>query len=268
MPTSPEPVIPSAGWGVLHLFFHLRREALGDPTHAADDFCKRIAAFEARQPYQALAFSVLGQKADLGLMVLGPDLGALDAFSVELSTSPLGAGLLPAASYVSLTELSEYTSTREDEVNRLVSEEHLVPGSPAYAEALAAFDERMAVYREHRLHPRLPRRPVLSFYPMSKRRGEHENWYLLPFDERKRLMGGHARVGRSYRGRVLQLITTSVGLDDWEWGVTLLADDPKAIADIVYEMRFDEVSARYAEFGPFVTGLVLPPDQLMARLGL
>jgi chlorite dismutase len=109
---------------------------------------------------------------------------------------------------------------------------------------------------------------VLSFYPMSKRRGEQDNWYLLPFEERKRLMGGHARVGRSYRGRVLQLITTSVGLDDWEWGVTLLADDPKAIADIVYAMRFDEVSARYAEFGPFVTGLVLPPDQLMTRLGL
>jgi chlorite dismutase len=126
----------------------------------------------------------------------------------------------------------------------------------------------MAAYAEHRLHPRLPQRKVLSFYPMSKRRAATDNWYLLPFADRKRLMGGHARVGRSYRGRVLQLITTSVGLDDWEWGVTLLADDPKSITDIVYEMRFDEVSARYAEFGPFVTGLVLEPDALMARLGL
>jgi chlorite dismutase len=268
MPTATDAVIPSAGWGVLHLFFHLRRELLEDPAHAADDFCKRVGALEAQQDYQALTFSVIGQKADLGLMLLGPDLGVLDAFCVDLSSSPLGAALLPAASYVSLTEVSEYTSTHEDEARRLIAEEGLASGSPEHAEALAAFDERMAAYLEHRLHPRLPRRPVLSFYPMSKRRGEQDNWYLLPFEERKRLMGGHARVGRSYRGRVLQLITTSVGLDDWEWGVTLLADDPKAIADIVYAMRFDEVSARYAEFGPFVTGLVLPPDQLMTRLGL
>ena len=84
------------------------------------------------------------------------------------------------------------------------------------------------------------------------------NWYELPFEERKQLMAGHARVGRTYAGRVLQLITGSTGLDDWEWGVTLLADDPVALKEIVYEMRFDPVSARYAEFGPFVTGLVLP----------
>jgi peroxiredoxin len=248
MSTEPQTsVVPGQGWG---------------------DFCKRVADFEARSPYQALTFSVLGQKADLGLMLLGPDLAVLDAFTVDLATSPLGSALLPAASYVSLTELSEYTSTREDEARRLREDEGLDDGSPAFEEALRAFDERMAIYLEHRLHPRLPRRPVLSYYPMSKRRGDRENWYLLPFEERKRLMGGHARVGRSFRGRVLQLITTSVGLDDWEWGVTLLADDPKAIADIVYEMRFDEVSARYAEFGPFVTGLVLPPEELVARLGL
>jgi peroxiredoxin len=261
-------VVPSEGWGVVHLFFHLRRGLLADPGHAADDFCKRVADFEAREPYQALTFSVLGQKADLGLMLLGPDLAVLDAFTVELTASLLGAGLVPSASYVSLTELSEYTSTREDEARRLLDEEGLVEGSAKLDAALTAFDQRMAVYLEHRLHPRLPRRPVLSFYPMSKRRGDRENWYLLPFEERKRLMRGHAEVGRSFRGRVLQLITTSVGLDDWEWGVTLLADDPKAIADIVYAMRFDEVSARYAEFGPFVTGLVLSPDALVTRLGL
>lgn len=264
----PEPVVASEGWGVTHLFFHLRRELLDDPAHAADDFVKRVEAFEAREDYQALAFSVLGQKADLGLMLLGPDLGVLDAFTIELAASPLGAALLPAASYVSLTALSEYTSTREDEAQRLVEEEGLEAGSPEHAQALAAFDARMAAYAEHRLHPRLPYRRVLSFYPMSKRRGEQDNWYLLGFTERKRLMGGHARVGRSYRGRVLQLITTSIGLDDWEWGVTLLADDPKAITDVVYEMRFDEVSARYADFGPFVTGLILKPGELISRLSL
>ena len=101
---------------------------------------------------------------------------------------------------------------------------------------------------------------------MSKRRGQGANWYELPFDERKQLMAGHARVGRTYAGRVLQLITGSTGIDDWEWGVTLLADDPVALKEIVYEMRFDPVSARYAEFGPFFTGLVAEPaDAVAAR---
>ena len=266
MPTSP--VIPSEGWGVLHLFFHLRRDLLEDSTEAAKDFARRLQAFNARDDYQVLAFSVLGQKADLGLMVLGPDLAELDQLTTELTASPLGAGLFPAASYLSMTELSEYTSSAEDEARRLVDEEGMTRGSPEHTEAVEAFRSRMADYAEHRLHPKLPAKRVLSFYPMSKRRSGDDNWYALPFDDRKRLMGGHARVGRTYRGRVLQLITGSVGLDDWEWGVTLLADDPKALKDIVYEMRFDEVSARYGEFGPFVTGLVLDPDELMTHLGL
>jgi chlorite dismutase len=126
----------------------------------------------------------------------------------------------------------------------------------------------MAEYREHRLHPRLPRKRAICFYPMSKRRDPGANWYSLPFEERKRLMGGHARVGRTYAGRVLQLITGSTGLDDWEWGVTLLADDPAALKDIVYEMRFDPVSADYADFGPFVTGLLGAPEDVVAAVGL
>jgi peroxiredoxin len=108
---------------------------------------------------------------------------------------------------------------------------------------------------------------MICFYPMSKRRDD-DNWYALPFDERKRVMGGHARIGRTFAGRVLQLITGSVGLDDWEWGVTLVADDPAVLKEIVYEMRFDEASARYAEFGPFVTGLLLEPSDALARVGL
>ncbi len=263
-----EPVTPSEGWGVLHLFFHLRRDLLDDATGAAKDYAARLDAFDARPDYQVLVFSVLGQKADFGLMVLGPDLAVLDAFSAELAGAPLGQALLPAASYVSLTEISEYTSTVEDERRRLVVDEGLDPDSPGFTEQLEAFSERMATYAQHRLHPRLPRRRVLSFYPMSKRREAGDNWYALHFSERKRLMAGHARVGRTYRGRVLQLITGSVGLDDWEWGVTLLADDVKDIRDIVYEMRFDEVSARYGEFGPFVTGLLTSPDELFRHLGV
>jgi peroxiredoxin len=265
---SPEPVVPSQGWGVLHLFFHLRRDLVGNPESAARDFAARLDAFDARDPYQVLAFSVLGQKADVGLMALGPDLAVLDAFSAQIAASPLGAGLVPAASYVSLTELSEYMPSAQDESRRLVESEGMTEGSAAHAAALGQFEERMAAYAGHRLHPRLPRTRLLSFYPMSKRRQGGDNWYTLDYDSRRRMMAGHAAVGRAYRGRVLQLVTGSVGLDDWEWGITLLADDPKALKDIVYEMRFDEVSARFGEFGPFVTGLVLPPADLMRRLGV
>jgi chlorite dismutase len=126
----------------------------------------------------------------------------------------------------------------------------------------------MAHYQEQRIHPRLPRSRAICFYPMSKRREPGANWYSLGFDERKRLMAGHARVGRTYAGRVVQLITGSTGLDDWEWGVTLLADDPVALKEIVYEMRFDPVSADFADFGPFVTGLVSDPGDVLRRVGL
>ncbi len=263
-----DPVIPSEGRGVLHLFFHVNRGLTEGAGGAARDFAARVDAFGQRDGCQVLAFSVLGQKADFGLMALGPDLTALDRFSVDLAGSPLGQVLVPAASYLSLTETSEYTSTEEDEAKRLIDDEGMDPSSEAYATALAAFAERMATYRRHKLTPDLPQRRVISFYPMSKRREPDANWYALGFDERKALMAGHAQVGRRYRGRVLQLITGSVGLDDWEWGVTLLADDPAAIKQIVYEMRFDDVSATYADFGPFVTGLVMPPMELMHHLQL
>ena len=125
----------------------------------------------------------------------------------------------------------------------------------------------MAHYREQRLHPQLPLKQTICFYPMSKRRDRGRQLVLAARSTSgKQLMAGHARVGRTYAGRVLQLITGSTGLDDWEWGVTLLADDPVALKEIVYEMRFDPVSADYAEFGPFVTGLLLEPaDALRAR---
>ena len=261
-------VTASEGWGVLHLFFHVRRDLLAGAEGAARDFAARLQAFDDRDGYQALAFSVLGQKADIGVMALGPDLAALDGLAIELAGSPLGQALLPAASYVSLTETSEYTPTVEDERRRLTEEEGLAADASELDEALRAFRERMAAYTEHRLHPQLPRRPVIGFYPMTKRRQPGQNWYELPFEERKRIMAGHAEVGRRHRGQVNQLITGSIGLDDWEWGVTLLADDPKAIRDVVYEMRFDEASARYAEFGPFVTGLLAEPNELMRHLHL
>jgi chlorite dismutase len=253
----------SSGWGVLHLFFHVDRTRVDAEPGGAKRVLDAIHSFTADGEHQALCFVALGHKADLGILALGPDLARLQAFQHELLAGPL----VPAWSYLSLTEASEYTSTEDDERVRLHAEEGITDPDDVEAR-LGPWRERMAHYRENRLHPRLPLKKTICFYPMSKRRTGDDNWYALDFDVRKQLMMGHARVGRGYAGRVLQLITGSTGLDDWEWGVTLLADDPAALKEIVYEMRFDEVSARYAEFGPFVTGLVLEPDEALRRVGL
>ena len=130
------------------------------------------------------------------------------------------------------------------------------------------FEDRMDHYLKHRLYPVLPDWPVICFYPMSKRRSGGDNWYSLDYEARRELMAGHARVGRTYSGRILQLITGSTGLDEYEWGVTLLAKDTMDVKAIVYEMRFDEVSARYAEFGDFYIGMQLPLNQLFRRVCL
>jgi hydrogen peroxide-dependent heme synthase len=256
-----DPVQPSVGWGVLHLFYRVDRDRAERDPEAGKRVTEAVQSL-VDDGHQALLFVVLGHKADLGVMALGPDLARLHAFQQELTGTPLTL----VDSYVSLTELSEYTSTEDDERARLATEEQLE--GPAAEARLAAWRERMAHYQEQRIHPQLPRKRAICFYPMSKRRAPEANWYALPFADRKRLMGGHARVGRTYAGRVLQLITGSTGLDDWEWGVTLLADDPVALKEIVYEMRFDPVSADYAEFGPFVTGLLLEPAEAVRRVGL
>jgi chlorite dismutase len=254
-------LVPSVGWGVLHLFYRVDHARAEREPQGAKRVLDAVRSLEA-DGHQALCAAVLGHKADFAVMVLGPDVARLHAFQHELRDAPLEL----VWSYVSLTELSEYTSTEDDERARLSSEEALT--GDALEERLAAWRERMAHYAENRLHPQLPRKRLICFYPMSKRRDGDANWYELSFGERKQLMGGHARVGRKYAGRILQLITGSTGIDDWEWGVTLLADDPVALKDIVSEMRFDPVSARYAEFGPFVTGLLLDPAEALARAGL
>jgi chlorite dismutase len=256
-----EPVTPSEGWGVLHLFYGLDRDRAAEPG-GAKMVLEAIEALEA-DGHQALVSATLGHKAELGIMALGPDLARLNAFESELAAAPL----VPTWSYLSLTELSEYMSTEDDERARLAAHEEGL-SEAAVEERVEAWRARMAKYREDKLHPRLPVKRLICFYPMSKRRVEGANWYALTFDERRRLMGGHARVGMTYAGRVLQLVTSSFAFDDWEWGVTLLADDPVALKDILYEMRFDEVSARYAEFGPFYVGLLDTPAEVLRRLNL
>jgi chlorite dismutase len=217
---------------------------------------------------QLLVFSMVSPKADIGFMLLTPDLHEANRMEKQLALA-LGTDVLtPVYSYLSMTELSEYTTGDDEYARTLEAEEKLAPGSAEFVEKMAAFSARMMKYNRDKLYPNLPSWPVFCFYPMSKRRAPGQNWYALDFAARKKLMGGHARVGRKYHGKILQLITGSTGLDDAEWGVTLFAHDTFDIKAIVYEMRFDEVSAQYADFGEFYIGLQVPLDELFRRLQL
>jgi chlorite dismutase len=158
--------------------------------------------------------------------------------------------------------VSEYVPTVEQYGQRLV-EEGESPDSPAYRAKVQGYASREDAMRRARLEPELPPWPNACFYPMNKSRVPGANWFTLPLAERSRLMAEHGRTGMSFGGRVSQLITVSVGLDDWEWGVTLWARRPEFLKEIVYTMRFDEASAKYAEFGPFYTGFVAAPEAIL-----
>lgn len=220
---------------------------------------------------QLVSFSMVTPKADLGFMMITPDLQQLDITAKKLERV-LGDGVLaPTFSWLSMTERSEYGMNDEEYAAKLEREENLSPSMPDFEAKMQAFRERIAKYVEERLYPQLPSAeewPVFCFYPMSKRRNPEQNWYALPLDVRKKLMQGHAMVGRGYAGRVRQFITGSTGLDDQEWGVSLFAKTTSLIKEIVYEMRFDEVSVKYAEFGEFFIGIQMGPEALAERLGL
>ena len=219
-----------------------------------------LRAFEQAAPEnQVRAFSVVGGRADLGFMLVAPDIHDLDIAVKGITSGPVEV----TYSYLSITEESEYRVTEDDERARLVE-----LGEDDVEGKLAEWQTRIEHYRQMRVHPDLPVRKLLCFYPMSKRREGADNWFALSFDERKALMMGHGTLGRKYAGRVTQLITGSTGLDDWEWGVTLFSDDLAALKEIVYEMRFDEVSARFGEFGEFFIGLVMDPADVLERAGL
>jgi hydrogen peroxide-dependent heme synthase len=268
-----DPVLPAEGRHVLHLFFRVDYSAWdllesSQRIAAKTALASLVQEIRATPATQLLTFSIVSPKADLGFMLLTSDLHIADAYAKQLALA-LGPGILmPEFSWFSMTERSEYTMSESEYARQLEKEENVAPESPAAQEKMEAFRMRMTKYLKDRLEPNLPDWPVVCFYPMSKRRGAGQNWYALDFDSRKKLMGGHARVGRKYSGRVLQLITGSTGLDDMEWGVTLFARTTSEIKAIVYEMRFDEVSAHYADFGEFFVGLQMPLDLLFARLNL
>ncbi len=266
-------LVSREGWVVMHLFYHLEYatwELLGSDIQrqAKTDLAKLVQEIRAYEDTQLLTFSMVSPKADLGFMLLTPDLHMANAFEKQLSTS-LGPEILsPVYSYLSMTERSEYTTSEERYRLQLAEEEGVAADSPDMEEKVVEFNARMEKYLHHRLYPNLPDWPIFCFYPMSKRRSGNDNWYSLSFEQRRDLMGGHAKLGRQWAGKILQLITGSTGLDDAEWGVTLFGHNLIDVKEIVYQMRFDEVSARYGEFGEFYIGLQLPLDELFKRLAL
>jgi len=268
------PLVPKEGWHVMHLFYLVEHSSWAllsedEKRQAKTRLAELVQEIRATPDTHLLTFAIATPKADLGFMLLTPDLHVATAFEKRLTLS-LGPDILtPAYSYLSQTERSEYTTSREQyAAETLIAEKGLTEGSEEFEAALKEFDDRSAHYLKHRLYPVLPPWPAICFYPMSKRRSGADNWYSLDYETRRELMMGHAKTGRAYSGRILQLITGSTGLDTHEWGVTLLAKDPIDIKSIVYDMRFDEVSARYGEFGDFYIGMQLPLDELFRRVCL
>ena len=227
---------PTVGLAVLHLFCKVTPLADTDGVLVAARALKASGHNIEADAHQLVSAALLGHKADVCLMALGPDLWRLRQFQTDVQA----AGLDVVDSYLSLTEVSEYAK-----------------GIP---------EER----RQARLYPQLPPegKSAFCFYPMSKRRGEEDNWYALPYADREKLMYGHGSTGRTFAGRVLQVVTGSTGIDDFEWGVTLFGVHPDDLKDCVYTMRYDEASARYAEFGVFYTGMVAPLPEVLVTVGV
>jgi len=262
------PLVPETleGWSVLHLMYRIRWEQLRSMPAAslqqlADEAVRALAVPDAG----ATAFvQMLGHKADLMFICFRRDFEQLAQAQLALSRTTLHAHLEPSTSYVSVVELGMYEMTAK--LHEQLGAKH----KPASDEFEKAFDAEMETQRQrvmNRLFLELPNARYVCFYPMNKRRADVNNWYSETFERRASMMREHGMIGRTYAGRVTQVISGSIGYDDWEWGVDLFAQDPLVFKKLIYEMRFDEASAKFAEFGPFYTGLQFAPAQLGAYLG-
>jgi len=268
-PQNPAPAVsltPEEGWHCLHLFYRWKREvldSLGEQRRFdGKEHLAQVLAPQGEDAPQRFQLSIVaGHKADWALLLLDPDPLKLDAVHQQVMSSPLGPAVEPVYSFVSLTEVSEYVPTPEQYGQRLI-EQGEEPDSPSYKAKVKAYAQREEAMRRQRLYPEFPPWPVTCFYPMNKKREVGANWFTLPFEERNRLMTEHGHTGMKFGGKVTQLITVGIGLEDWEWGVTLWAANPQYLKEIVYTMRFDEASAVYAEFGPFYTSYVATPEEM------
>lgn len=262
------PFVPETleGWSVLHLMYRVRWDRLrgvpaGDRDRMAQDAVQALAVPDAG----STAFvQMLGHKADLMFVCFRRGFEALAQAQLALSRTELHDYLEATTSYVSVVELGMYEMTAK--IHQQLGQTF----KPASEEFERAFDAEMETQQQrvmNRLFLELPRARYVCFYPMNKRRGETVNWYSETFERRASMMREHGMIGRHYAGRVTQVISGSIGYDDWEWGVDLFAQDPLVFKKLIYEMRFDEASAKFAEFGPFYTGLQFAPAQLGTLLG-
>jgi chlorite dismutase len=205
-------------------------------------------------------FSMLGHKGDLLLVHFRDSLDELNAAELRLSRLDISSLLEPTSSYVSVVELGLYESTVK--LYRSLVAAGAQPHSQEWNDAVQEVIQRQREAMRPRLFPRIPGTRYICFYPMDRKRSEEKNWYTLPIEERQRQMEEHGSVGRRYAGQVQQIISGSIGFDDWEWGVDLFSDDPLIFKKLIYEMRFDEVSAVYALFGTFYIGIRCPAEKL------
>jgi chlorite dismutase len=261
------PFVPETleGWSILHLMYRVRWDRVralseADRRRMSEEATTTLAVPDAGS---TALVQVLGHKADLMVICFRTSFEQLAEAQLAFSRTALHDMLEPTSSYVSIVELGMYEMTAK--MHQQVGAAHK-PGSEEFDRA---FDAEMETQRQRvmsRLFLDMPAARYVCFYPMNKRRGEALNWYMEGFDRRASMMREHGMIGRHYAGRVTQVISGSIGFDDWEWGVDLFAPDPLVFKKLIYEMRFDEASAKFAEFGPFYTGLQFAPGQLAAYL--
>lgn len=255
------------GWHCSHLYYLWDRPALAQMSSeqinsAREELISLLNPTNDDAPIRFQLSIVSGHKADFSLMLMDPDPLKVDRVHQRLMASTLGTAIKPGYSFVSVTEISEYVPTVEQYSQRLLAEGES-EDSPTFAPKVKAYADRLVGMNRQRLTPDFPEMPNTCFYPMNKKRKVGENWFLLSKEQRNALMSEHARSGMAFAGKVSQLITVGLGFDDWEWGVTLWAANPEYLKDIVYKMRFDEASARYAEFGPFLISYVCSVEEML-----
>ena len=261
------PAVPLTieGYGVLHQMMRVRWSAwraLSDSERSeiADEAGILLGRMEQSSARQSALFSLLGHKGDLMLVHFRESFDQLNQAELQLAQLRLHDYLEPTTSYLSIIELGLYESTIK--TYRSLADRGVEPYSEEWKREIEETVARQKEAMHSRLFPAMPPQRYICFYPMDRRRGEEKNWYTLPIEERQRQMNEHGIVGRRYASEVKQIITGSIGFDDWEWGVDLFADDPIIFKKLIYEMRFDEVSAVYALFGHFYVGVRCPAAAL------
>lgn len=246
------------GYSVLHQMFRFQWQAWrplrpAQKAEITDEAGQVLKSWEENTSGQSALYSVLGHKGDLMLVHFRESFDALNRAEMQFSQLRLNDFLEPATSYLSVVELGLYESSLK--TYRELAEQGIEPHSAEWKQAINDTLARQREAMRPRLFPEIPKNRYICFYPMDRRRGEDKNWYTLAMEERARQMNEHGLIGRRYAGEVKQIITGSIGFDDWEWGVDLFADDPLVFKKLIYEMRFDEVSAVYALFGHFYVGV-------------